>query len=376
MTVFRSLGCLSALLGVVACGSEQGPEERLAAIEAEERAALPADPELVARHERKFEILGRALAESAAPIAYHPSELAAVRKVVALAGELYAGPTSGEEFRLQRQPWSGYWYPLGSTALFEGDEAPLAKLDRLAQAKGRPDGSAQWERDHHEELPEAAWEGLCGAWSVASTRTLEPLRPVTMNGVSFSIADQKALLIKAHESFPTRTVGVRYNGDFETDGTYQDLRPEAFHRLAEYHLRERGLPLVVDTDAGPAVWNKPLFRFRWIARQDPERDDALLVEAFPWFVKQREEVDDALTTELDVVAATYTYRLYVDKRTVMNGKYRVLAGEWLGDSLGYHPDFALLPQSSGSWASANPALTANFDLVKELLDRGTRLLDP
>jgi hypothetical protein len=54
----------------------------------------------------------------------------------------------------------------------------------------------------------------------------------------------------------------------------------------------------------------------------------------------------------------------------------VLAGEWLGDSLGYHPDFALLPQSSGSWASVNPALTANFDLVKELLDRGTRLLDP
>lgn len=375
MMVCRRVVCLATILALGACGGEPRPAERLAAIEADERVALPDDPERVAQHERKFAILGRALAANAAPIAYHPSELAAVRKVVALAGELYIAPTAGDEARLPRRPWSGYWYPLVGTELFEGPEAPLAKLDQLARARGREGGVAQWERDNHEALPEAAWEGLCGAWAVASIRTPEPLRPVTLQGISFSIADQKALLTKVHERFPTRMVGVRYNGDQQTDGTYQDLRPEAFHVLVEYHLRARGVPLIVDTDAGPAVWNKPLFRYRWIVTQDPEHDDAMLVEAFPWFTKQREAAGDELTGEQDVVAATYTYRLYVDKRTMLNGKYRVLAGEWLGDSLGYHPDFALLPQSNGAWASASPPLTANFDLVKELHDRGTRPLD-
>ena len=56
----------------------------------------------------------------------------------------------------------------------------------------------------------------------------------------------EALLTKVHELFPTRQLGVRYEGDVDTDGTYQDLRPEAFHELALHFLGDERRSLVLD----------------------------------------------------------------------------------------------------------------------------------
>ncbi len=344
--------------------------------------APAADP---ARIARKYAILRNALREDVdhgvappddpvprvLPIAYDPRELAAVREVLTTFGELYIGLTAGEEAILAAKPWAGYWYPLAGTALFDGDDAPLVKLDRLAAALSAPGGSATWERDHHDVVPEAAWEGFCGAWATAAILTPEPLRARAYHGVVFSPGDLKALLTKAHEHYPLHNYGIRYDGDALTDGTFQDLRPEAFHRLAAHFLVEARKSVIFDGDPSIPVWNKPLYRMRWVVKADPDHADAFLVAAYPWFTRFRNAPGDAPTTEADIVSSNFEYRLYVDRTAMQDGKYLAIAGEWTGRSVNNHPDFAMVPAENGAWGSANPALEANFPVLKELLEKGT-----
>jgi hypothetical protein len=313
------------------------------------------------------------------PIAYHPRELAAVREVTQAYGDLYvktspvdaAGAPRPSELILDRRPWSGFWYPLSGTQLYDGSSAPLAKLDRLATALGRAGGTVEWERENHEAVPGAAWEGFCSAWATAAVLTDEPRGPLTYRGVTFTASDLKGLLTKAHELYPVRQMGVRYEGTADTDGTYQDLRPEAFHELALHFLGTEGRSLVFDDDAGIAVWSKPLYRLRWTITADPEVEHAYLVKAFPWFIRHRNRIDDAATGDADLATTAFEYRLYVDPLTRTDAGELVIAGEWLGRSLAAHPDFALVPAPDGAWGSANTALSASFDTMRELFARGT-----
>lgn len=394
----RNVAPILALAFLAGCGAPKQDPADLAALRKEALArgdsegasrhtlALNRVTELLAaqtpdereRIERKYDILRGVFAATPRefyariiPIAYHPLELTATKDVLRTYGDLYVAETAGEELKLDTMPWAGYWYPLAGTHLFGTDTAPLAKLDRLAAATGGPGGTVAWERTNHDAFPAAAWEGFCSAWATASTRTVEPQRPLEYKGIRFETSDIKALLTKAHERFPMRQLGVRYNGDAETDGTYQDLRPEAFHRLAAAFLGEKRQALVFDDDPGVAVWSKPLYRLRWTIAQDPAIAAAYLVKAYPWFIKHRNGVDEAVTGDTDIVSPAFEYRLYVDRDVVVNGKFLVIAGEWLGRSLNQHPDYALVPEDGGAWGTGNPALAANFGVVRELLARGT-----
>jgi hypothetical protein len=341
-----------------------------------------ADPDRV---ERKYARLSEILAttpreryDRISPIAYHPLELAAVREVTAAYGDLYvrpsaidgAGTPQASELILDRRPWSGFWYPLFGTQLYEGADSPFAKLDRLAAALGRGGGTVAWEQAHHEAVPAAAWEGFCSAWATAAVRTEEPVTPRTYGGITFSPSDQKALLTKVHELYPVRQLGVRYEGDAATDGTYQDLRPEAFHELALHFLGIEQRSIVFDDDAGISVWSKPLYRLRWTVTADPDVEHAYLVKAFPWFIRHRNRIDDARTSDADLATAAFEYRLYVDPETTSDDGELVIAGEWLGRSAATHPDFALVPAVDGDWGSADTALVGSFSVVRELFERG------
>lgn len=344
------------------------------ALEGAQVAVAGDGSEAAARLERKYALLGQALAVGAErgvalPVAYNPKELAAVKDVFATYGDLYVGPTAGEEVKLATTPWAGYWYPMSRSDLYAGESSPLAKLDRLAQALGQPGNTVAWEQAHH-VIPADSWEGFCSAWAVAAVTSREPTRSLSYRGVTFTPADQKALLTKAHELYPTRQFGIRYDGTADTDGTFQDLRPEGFHRLVEAVMRDRALPFVLDTDPGVEVWTKPLDRYRWIIKADPEQPDAFRVTGLPWFVRQREAEVDTPTKDEDLLTDVYEYRLYVDKATQQNGKYLVIAGEWLGNSLNNHPDYVLVPAIDGAWGSANAALQQALGVVHELFAKG------
>ena len=65
---------------------------------------------------------------------------------------------------------------------------------------------------------------------MAAIRTPEPNKTKVIKGIEFSIADQKALtfshLIVNKDVFVYHTKVAA-----DTDGTYQDIRPEAFHQI-------------------------------------------------------------------------------------------------------------------------------------------------
>ncbi len=302
---------------------------------------------------------------AASSVVYQAAELQAVVDVMHTLGDLYidASPlnTNGEpvaEDYAVPMPWGGYWYPLSHDEMFGSRDAPLRKFDRVSGGN-----AVEWEKSHQISTTES-WEGLCGALSLASLLTKEPSRPVTYHGEDFSVSDQKALLMKAYELYPTKTFGVRYNGDQATDGARSDIRPEAFHRIAEAFLKEQKRPFIIDDTAGVEVWNKPVYRLRWRITKDDNVENAYIVKAWPWLVRQRFEVSEDLTSENDRYApAAYEYRLYVDPAVRADGKRRVIAGEWLGASQENHPDYVVIPEVDGKPKSSNPGVNANLDLI-------------
>lgn len=332
------------------------------------RAKTPASAQLVTQKYTKLESL--VFAENITELAYHPLEAASVAKTFAQFGDLYikespgSGPRRGESVQTA-SPWAGYWFPAREKALFDGPSSPLAKLDRILAAKGRQSGAAQWERDNH--LPGGeSWEGLCFAWAMASAIVAEPTESIQQNDVTLTVADQKALWTKLFQYQDTEIFGVIYRGDAETDGTYQDLRPEALHQLLLKRLGENQ-PVVIDDDAGLEVWSKPAYKLNWVTTADSERDDRYKVKAYLSVIKQREIFDGPPTGSMDIVRIPLEYYLYVDKTQSNENGYKVIAGEWTGLSYASHPDVVWLPKNERNYQTSNPVLNASKDLVTAIL---------
>lgn len=304
---------------------------------------------------------------------YHPLETLAVAAVMRdFGGDLYVGETprnadGSESFEVLQapRPWAGYWYPMQSEELFGTPASPLAKLDALLKASGRTPGAVEAERTLRIGGSDT-WEGLCTPWAIASIMTPEPLAATQIGDRSFDTLDQKALLTKVFERYPTRFYGVRYNGDSQTDGTIQDLRPEAFHRIFTSRLAA-GKAFVIDSDPSVQVWSKPVYRVRWIVRRDPEKENAFHVVAKPWLITHRIQLSADPTGTMDRTAPTYEYRLYYDPTAVLDGKYKIIAGEWLATSIDAHPDSIIIPDEGGSPRSTNAALNDNMDVVKQIV---------
>jgi len=301
-------------------------------------------------------------------VVYDPKELQAVQAVFKDFGDLYINATPTDQEVKVDMPWAGYWYPFRFDDLFGSKDAPLAKLDKVLSDLGRDSKIADGEKNARDLIygPDS-WEGRCAAWATASVMSKEPKQAVTFHGQTFSISDQKALLTMAYEAYPTKSYGIRFDGDSGTDGTFQDLRPEAFHRIATVMLGERHKPFFIDSDPGVEVWSAPVYRYHWQITKDPTIANAFIVHADPWLVEHRSEVKDDLTGRSDRAAPAYDYRLYVDPAQVKDGKFKVIAGEWLKDAFKVHPDTVMIPAASGDLKSNNEAFNKNIDVVKQIL---------
>jgi comEA protein len=106
-----------------------------------------------------------------------------------------------------------------------------------------------------------SWWGHCNGWAAAAILTDEPTEPVkaTIKGeeVEYTTADLKGLLTESHYSTYSRFYGARY---YKEGDDLADLKPEAFHKLITYYLKEQRIPLVFDTTASDAVWNFPAWK--------------------------------------------------------------------------------------------------------------------
>jgi len=351
------------------------------ALEVYRLLAQDRDPDALMAIDLKYQALQdivqstRRLTRDAAPnVAYHHLEMQAVQDVMNRFGRLelyYDDIGSKDAPRWQKRevdpPWAGYWFPRYDPVLYAGEWSVFAKLDRMMGRIGRESQAQALEASMSSGHPES-WEGLCNAWSNASIMEREPQSAVQVLGEYLSVAEQKALFTKIYEAYPVTVFGVRYDGDFISDGTYQDIRPEALHRLVLSILGEARKPFIIDDTAGTEVWQQPVFRVEWAIRPDDALEHAYVVSMRLWKIKMRSKLSDELTNRNDYAFDQYEYRLFVDPYVkAQEGRLIVIAGEWLGMSRKNHPDYVVLPQDNGWPASHNSWIQQNLEPILGLL---------
>ncbi len=314
-------------------------------------------------------------------ITYPKEEIAAVREVFDALGELTIDPaviadTANDKsktvtYNAQEAgtPWAAYWYPRRNKSMYEAGDAPLRKLDQWLNTQGKASKIVEWEENNF-DIAAAEWEGLCDAWAMASVMTPEPKKDLNIDGINFTPSDLKALTIKYFEGYKPKIYGRRYQGLAATDGLIQDLRPEAFHKLVEEYIGKQKKPIIIDEDPGPEIWSKPVFRMAVNVMKDPNKPQALIVKAFPWMTRQRASIDNSSTSlTSDLAAPTYEYRLYYDAKPGADGRLKIIAGEWIGASLNFHPDMVFLPLGKDNKDQYNPEFKKHNADIRKLLEK-------
>jgi hypothetical protein len=307
---------------------------------------------------------------------YHPLVIEQIQRVTDEYGPLFISEKRDASGRLVPQkvsseitPWAGHWYPLQKNDLFDGVAAPLVKFDALMKKRGRTSDAAGEEKRAKQGFNPDGWEGMCGAWAMASVTNPEPKQSKIIDGIEFSVGDQKALLTYSHLKYTNERYGIPYQGNAHTDGCYDDIKPEAFHRIVLSVIGSEGRAIVIDDMAGVQVWNKPLYKYRWKIQQDPQKDYLFLVEGTPTLLKERAKETNEPTSVKDMLVPTYEYRLYVDKSNRnASGEYRVIASQWIERSWEDHPDTVTVtkPLGQGTLGSNTKEFDRNIDLFKKL----------
>lgn len=122
------------------------------------------------------------------------------------------------------------------------------------------------------------WWGHCNAWSAAAIMDPEPIKPVTVDGVTFTPADLKALLTEAWMECQSSFYGSRNEWDADEDARgkpdFRDVSPAAFHIHLTDQIGNKDKAFVIDRYTGSQVWNQPLYAYRtWYTPQYETAED-------------------------------------------------------------------------------------------------------
>ncbi|MDB4963742.1 MAG: hypothetical protein JWP01_3741 [Myxococcales bacterium] len=114
----------------------------------------------------------------------------------------------------------------------------------------------------------ATWWGTCHAWAPAALLAPEPQNPVTVNGVTFTVGDIKALIQNSYDSTSAVMLGGRCNAKeitHDVNGSANDecsdVNAGALHVILTNFLGIAQLPLVEDRTANFEVWNQPVLAY-------------------------------------------------------------------------------------------------------------------
>ncbi len=245
------------------------------------------------------------------------------------------------------------------------------------------------------------WWGLCHAWVPAAILEPEPQRDVTVNGVTFTVSDIKALLITMYDRNSSLMIGGRCNEkEIERDEVTgevlldqcDDTNAGTWHVVAVNMLGIMKRAFAEDRTAGYQVWNQPVRGFVINEQTEVNENDALELldrttdasyisqfdspEAVRWIYVDMHShyvTESSNTTEgpLTPQIETYTRRDHYEYILELNADGDIVGGEWLPNYYNAHPDFLWLPirQRSG-----NPSIS--FAKVKHLLDLSTKTDEP
>ena len=235
-----------------------------------------------------------------------------------------------------RIPWSGYWWPQTQGQLVFGyneHPSPLEKYD--AYVTGYYPAAAYAEGLIREYDPDVhGWFGHCDDWAAASILELEPNFVGDLRGIPFSVGDKKGLLTAFYDQNVTAVLyGERYA---EEGDDRDDVYPggvNGFHQTLINYIANQGLPIIMDLEPGPQIWNYPVFRYEmeWY-----DQDNRRYVTCTVWMADDSVSPDFVGTQEF---TKTYTYSLEIDGM----GELLDEPGQWEGESVDSHPDFMWFP---------------------------------
>lgn len=234
-----------------------------------------------------------------------------------------------EEGRATVIPWSGHWWPQRSGAAL----GSLGRYDRLTGKR-----AAEWEKKTHPAGPDVpAWHGYCHGWAASAVLEREPARTLTARSrdgkpIELGIADQKALLALCHCRDVANVYGSRFSDPARDDK--QDLHPDVLWRLLKLYVKQQGVPLILDVEAGPEVWNFPVYAYRVEYRPDGRGGEHRATMTL-WLADNDVAPD---FVGLKVRRHTYSFRF-----RMVNGSVVAGSGRWDGSSKDDHPDFAWYP---------------------------------
>ncbi|MBF0543143.1 MAG: hypothetical protein HQM08_01855 [Candidatus Riflebacteria bacterium] len=265
-------------------------------------------------------------------------------------------PNGSDSAFLASAPWSGYWWQKKGGYMFKGwdehPESPLFKYDKYVEQKtGQNPGSCDWEgnRENKHYLPHnAGWEGHCNGWSAASILEPEPTASRTVDGITFTVGDQKALLSEMYMDCYCEFYGQRSE---DPDYASPDIYPNIFHRLLVENIKTKHRAIVADIDPRKPVWNYPItgYETSWESSANKSR---------VYFTTKVYYIDDNVPAEyvgIKWFAKTYYYTLF------LNEKGEVTGGNWTKSSVYSHPDFVWIPTADApADRLENPKLDTKF----------------
>jgi hypothetical protein len=177
-----------------------------------------------------------------------------------------------------RVPYSGYIYP----DTHGGTVKALAKYDRaFSRGRGRAASYERWDTSSGAEATRRVesygpfgrrtevfysrqipyWHGHCNGWTAAAIRHPEPERNVTINRVTFTPKDVKALLAEIYI----------YSDIDYLAGEYGLVKPHMLHiTLANWLGREK-YPIAMEATPGKEKWNYPIYGFATTSAHRGER---------------------------------------------------------------------------------------------------------
>ena len=258
-------------------------------------------------------------------------------------------------------------------------------------------------QDYDDRGVSYGWWGHCNGWAAAAIMEREPIAPITAEGIRFEVGDLKGLLTESYWGVNSDFTGRRYNKPsdemkakielgqelldqlgtadekplddylawyedlFDTtvadsvkanltaenfraslerardwakenwEDAYADVLPHIFHKLLVTQIKNKRSALVFDTSADEEVWNFPAYAYetRLTKVEDtPEGGAKFEVETTVSYA--HDGVSESILG-VNELTMDYTYTLTTD------ADGHPTSGEWTGESVDEHPDFAWVP---------------------------------
>lgn len=189
-------------------------------------------------------------------------------------------PSPFEQGQANLTPWSGWWWPShknGGEPQIWQPNGPYDKYDRYVQSLGMPNPDVVgWEKANMRfEDEDEEWAGHCNGWAAAAILEPEPTAPVTVNGITFSVGDQKGLLSGYHFGDEAAwVVGGKPNGT-----TPQELR-----QVLELWLGEKNKPFLANLySKDDQVWSAPAYRYETLYGPDATKPNVNHFRTKVWY---------------------------------------------------------------------------------------------